>query len=83
MLILNRKTTTRNGLQIDNTDLSVIVIQTPEGEEIRVQILEVKNGGVAVGLTAPKDFKIHRQEILRGRNSHSSGTADRTAEGIL
>ena len=50
MLILSRK-----------TDQRIMI-----GDDIVIQIVQVKeNGDVAVGIEAPRDVPIHREEIYR------------------
>ena len=33
------------------------------GDDIRITVVEVKNGGIRLGIEAPADVKIHRQEV--------------------
>jgi carbon storage regulator len=33
------------------------------GEDITIKVIEMKGGGVRIGIDAPKDRKIYRQEI--------------------
>ena len=33
------------------------------GDDIKITIVELKGGGVRVGIDAPRDMKIHRQEV--------------------
>ena len=33
------------------------------GDEITIKVVEVKGGGVRIGIDAPKDCKIYRQEV--------------------
>ena len=33
------------------------------GDEITIRVVEVKGGGVRIGIDAPKECKIYRQEI--------------------
>lgn len=33
------------------------------GDDIRVTVVEMKGGGVRIGIDAPKTTKIHRQEV--------------------
>ncbi len=35
------------------------------GDEIKIQVLEVKGKQVRIGIQAPKQFSIHRQEIYQ------------------
>jgi carbon storage regulator len=34
------------------------------GDDIKITIVELKGGGVRVGIDAPRDMKIHRQEVF-------------------
>ena len=47
MLVLTRKT--GDGIVI--------------GDEITIKVVEVKGGGVRIGIDAPKECKIYRQEV--------------------
>ena len=33
------------------------------GDDIKITIVELKGGGVRIGIDAPRDMKIHRQEV--------------------
>ena len=33
------------------------------GDDITIKIIEIKGGGIRIGIDAPKDCKIYRQEI--------------------
>lgn len=33
------------------------------GDNITIKILEIKGGGIRIGIEAPKDCKIYRQEV--------------------
>ena len=48
MLILTRK-----------VDESLIV-----GDEVKVTVLGIKGGQVRIGITAPRDIAVHRQEVF-------------------
>jgi len=47
MLVLTRKT--GEGINI--------------GDDITIKIIEIKGGSIRIGINAPKDRKIHRQEV--------------------
>lgn len=34
------------------------------GEDIRISIIELKGGGVRIGIDAPREIKVHRQEVF-------------------
>lgn len=34
------------------------------GDNIKVTIVEMKGGGVRIGIDAPRDLKVHRQEVF-------------------
>jgi carbon storage regulator len=34
------------------------------GDDIRITVVELKGGGVRLGIDAPREMKVHRQEIV-------------------
>jgi len=34
------------------------------GDDIKVTIVELKGGGVRIGIDAPRELKVHRQEVF-------------------
>ena len=34
------------------------------GDEIRITVVEIKGGGIRLGIEAPPEVKIHRQEVF-------------------
>ena len=34
------------------------------GDNIRITIIELKGGGVRIGIDAPREIKVHRQEVF-------------------
>ena len=34
------------------------------GEDIKITIVELKGGGVRIGVDAPREMKVHRQEVF-------------------
>ena len=34
------------------------------GDDIKITIVELKGGGVRVGIDAPREMKVHRQEVF-------------------
>ena len=35
------------------------------GEEITITVLKLKGGGVKLGITAPRELAVHREEVFR------------------
>ena len=33
------------------------------GDDIKITVVEMKGGGVRIGIDAPKEMKVHRQEV--------------------
>jgi carbon storage regulator len=33
------------------------------GDDIRITVVEMKGGGVRIGIDAPREMKVHRQEV--------------------
>ncbi len=33
------------------------------GDDIRITVVEMKGGGVRIGIDAPRELKVHRQEV--------------------
>ena len=33
------------------------------GDDIRITVLDIRGGQVRIGITAPQDIKIHREEV--------------------
>jgi carbon storage regulator len=56
------------------------------GDNITIKILEMKSGGVRIGIDAPKDTKIYRQEVydrIRQENIEAAVGWDMTDLDIL
>jgi len=34
------------------------------GDDIRITVVELKGGGVRIGIDAPRELKVHRQEVF-------------------
>ena len=34
------------------------------GDDIRITVVEMKGGGVRIGIDAPRELKVHRQEVF-------------------
>ncbi len=45
------------------------------GEDIIIKIIEVKGGGIRLGIEAPKDLKIYRQEVYERIRQENIGAA--------
>jgi carbon storage regulator len=63
MLVLSRK---RN---------EKIVVMTPNGEEIVFCVLEIRADRVRIGVEAPKDHAIHREEIIQAIRAEKTAGA--------
>ena len=50
------------------------------GDSVTVTILGVKGNQVRVGITAPKDVAVHREEIFQRIGKESAAAADNPAE---
>jgi len=42
-----------------------LIFKTPDGKEIKVMILDLNNGRARIGIDAPSDVEILREELLR------------------
>lgn len=45
-----------------------IILQQPNGESIRVKLLELSRGRVTIGIQAEQNVKIFREELLDADN---------------
>ncbi|MDY0389350.1 carbon storage regulator CsrA [Desulfobulbus oligotrophicus] len=45
------------------------------GDTIVVKVIEVKNGGIRIGIDAPQDTKIYRQEVYDRIRQENIGAA--------
>ncbi|MEA3544817.1 MAG: carbon storage regulator CsrA [Thermodesulfobacteriota bacterium] len=34
------------------------------GDDIKIMVVELKGGGVRIGIDAPREMKVHRQEVF-------------------
>lgn len=56
------------------------------GEDIEVVVLETRDGGVKIGINAPKSLKVYRKEIfedIRNENVEALHTDMRDIEKLL
>lgn len=51
-------------LVLSRAKYETCVIVLPDGREVEVKYLEIKQGKVRLGFTAPVDIKIHRSEVM-------------------
>ncbi len=49
------------------------------GENVTVTVLGVKGQQVRIGIDAPKDVEIHREEVVNRQNSHEDDDLEGTA----
>lgn len=43
------------------------------GDDIEVTLISLNNGGIRVGVNAPKDIPVHREEIYQRIAAHKRG----------
>ena len=41
------------------------------GDDIKITVLDIRGGQVRIGITAPQDIKIHREEVYDRINQES------------
>ena len=41
------------------------------GDDIKITVLDIRGGQVRIGITAPQDIKIHREEVYERINQES------------
>ena len=66
----------------------VLAVKTGEsvmiGENIRVQLVEVCNGRARIGIEAPREIPVHREEIFRLiQAANKAAGSDRAARRVL
>ena len=42
------------------------------GDDIKITVLDIRGGQVRIGITAPQDIKIHREEVYERINQEGS-----------
>ncbi|MDR3312474.1 MAG: carbon storage regulator CsrA [Spirochaetaceae bacterium] len=52
------------------------------GEDITVTIIELRNDQVKIGIEAPKDVKVFRQEVLRAIQNENRAAASNSAVNL-
>jgi len=51
-------------LTIERKEREAVIIQTPDGEEIRIVLHDLRNDRVKVSIDASKEYIITREELL-------------------
>lgn len=51
------------------------------GEDITVTVVAVKGGNVRIGVTAPRDVAVHREEVYQRISGKAEGSAEGSARG--
>jgi len=51
-------------LTLSRHEEEAIIIQTPDGDEIRIVLHDLNKGSTKISIDAPKDYAIHREELL-------------------
>ena len=41
------------------------------GDDIKINVLDIRGGQVRIGITAPQDIKIHREEVYERINQEN------------
>jgi carbon storage regulator len=52
------------------------------GDTIAVKIIEIKGGAIRIGIEAPNDLKIYRQEVYDRIREENIGAADWTMDDL-
>ena len=60
MLVLSRK-----------LDESIVI-----GKDITIQVLDVRGGQIRLGITAPRDVSVHREEVYERIHGHTPRSLD-------
>lgn len=63
MLVLSREE--NEWIMIGSHDRDVII---PKGKPVRIQVLDIRGHKVRLGIEAPKEIEVHREEVWNDPN---------------
>lgn len=64
MLVITRKTLFKNNKKIENEDESKMTI-TVDNKDIIIQVLELNGQQIKLGVNAPREIPVVRNELLK------------------